>query len=303
MPAERHPSPLSSRCVPVVPSPSLHWCGGRGVASISEPLAVEAPLAVEIAYERAGQKIRKVLGVTMRTPGHDEELALGFLHGEGLITGCDDVRGSSAHASNARGEKMTTWCVELVHSPREDLGRISRSLVTSSACGLCGRSTLEGLPLRRVAPRGDGAAYSPAMIAALPEALRRLQPTFSLTGGCHGAALGDERGSLLLVREDVGRHNAVDKLVGAALLAKIPCAERILVLSGRASFELLQKAAVAGVALVVAVGAPSSLAVEMAHAAGITLIGFARENRFNIYTHAGRLDLAAAPTVFAEVSA
>jgi FdhD protein len=297
---------------PAVPSPSLHWSGAQGVSAVSETLAVEAPLAVEVAYERSGQKIRKVLGVTMRTPGHDEELALGFLHGEGLITGCDDVRESSARASNARGEKMATWGVELVHPPREDLGRISRSLVTSSACGLCGRSTLEGLPLRRVAPRRDQPAYSPAMIAALPEALRRLQPTFALTGGCHGAALCDERGSPLLVREDVGRHNAVDKLVGAALLGGISCTERILVLSGRGSFELLQKAAVAGVALVVAVGAPSSLAVDMARAAGITLIGFTRENRFNIYTHAARLDLAAgqpghaaavATAPFVEVSA
>ena len=178
---------------------------------------------------------------------------------------------------------MATWVVELARPPREDLGRISRSLVTSSACGLCGRPSLAGLSRPRVPRHGGEPALSGAMLAALPEALRRQQATFFATGGCHGAALCDREGSVLLAREDVGRHNAVDKLVGAALLRDIPCAGRILVLSGRASFELLQKAAVAGAAVVVAVGAPSSLAVEMAHAAGITLLGFARGQRFNLY--------------------
>jgi FdhD protein len=276
----------------VARAPSLHWSGAGGLSSVAETLAVEAPLAIEIAYERAGQKIRKVLGVTMRTPGQDEELALGFLHGEGLLTRRDEVGESSAREQNARGERMATWSVDLVTAPREDLRRISRSLVTSSACGLCGRSTLAGLPLPPVRRMAGEPTFSCSRLAALPAVLRREQPTFFATGGSHAAALCDAQGSLLLAREDVGRHNAVDKLVGAALLRNISCAGRILVLSGRASFELVQKATAAGVAVVVAVGAPSSLAVELAHAAGITLLGFARGSRCNVYAHADRLDLA-----------
>jgi FdhD protein len=283
--------PAESASVTIIRSPSLHWSGASGLSSVAEALAVEAPLAIELTYERAGQKIRKVLGVTMRTPGHDEELALGFLHGEGLLARRNEVRASSAREENARGERMATWSVDLVTAPRDDLGRISRSLVTSSACGLCGRSTLEGLPLPPVPHRADEPTLSCAMLAALPDVLRREQATFFATGGSHAAALCDAAGSVLLAREDVGRHNAVDKLVGAALLREIACAGRILVLSGRASFELLQKAAVAGVAVVVAVGAPSSLAVELAHAAGITLLGFTRGSRCNIYAHADRLEL------------
>jgi len=190
---------------------------------------------------------------------------------------------------NARGEKISTWRVDLGRIPREDLERVSRGLITSSACGLCGRSTLAGLPLRSPGqPVGDE-QLSCEIIAGLPERLRLLQKTFAETGGCHGAALFDARDGVLLAREDVGRHNAVDKLLGAALLRGIAPAGKVLVLSGRASFELLQKAAAAGIAAVVAVGAPSSMAVDLAHAAGIVLVGFNRGTRFNVYTHADKL--------------
>ena len=289
MPAKKTAPAASETADSVCATPSLRWSEGAGWSSAPERVAVEAPLAIEIAYDRRGQPVRKVLAVTMRTPGSDEELALGFLFGEGLIQSLADVQGGEAAQENARGEKIATWRVDLAHMPREDLERVSRGLITSSACGLCGRSTLEGLPLRSPAqPAGEG-HLSCEVIAALPERLRLVQKTFAETGGCHGAALFDAREGLLLAREDVGRHNAVDKLIGAALLRKIAPAGKVLVLSGRASFELLQKAAASGIAAVVAVGAPSSMAVDLAHAAGIILVGFNRGTRFNVYTHADKL--------------
>ncbi|HVU24645.1 MAG TPA: formate dehydrogenase accessory sulfurtransferase FdhD [Opitutus sp.] len=270
-------------------SPGLRWSRAGGWTSVAETLAIEAPLAIEIAYERSGQEIRKVLAVTMRTPGADDELACGFLFAEGLIASAADIAALSAHDENARGERVRTQRVRLVRAPAEDLQRISRGLVTSAACGLCGRPSLEGLPLRAVAREPEAPALACEVIAALPEKLRRRQTAFSATGGSHGAALCDARGEVLLVREDVGRHNAVDKLVGAALQRGLARAGNILVLSGRASFELAQKAAAAGIAVIVAVGAPSSAAVTLANRAGITLVGFARDGRFNVYTHADRL--------------
>lgn len=275
-------------------SPSLHWSESDGWSSVEEKLVAEAPLALEIAYERAGQEVRKVLAVTMRTPGHDDELALGFLLAEGLIEKLADVTARDALPENSRGEPLATQRLRLARAPREDLQRISRGLVTSSACGLCGRPSLEGLPLRRASRRAGDAPLDPAQLARLPDTLRREQPLFFETGGSHGAALCDRDGRLHLAREDVGRHNAVDKLIGAALLRALPLDDKILVLSGRASFELMQKAAAAGIPVVVAVGAPSALAVSLAHAAEITLAGFARGDRLNVYTHADRVALATA---------
>ena len=282
------PSPLSGDWM--AGYPSLHWSRETGWSSVPESLAVEAPLAIEIAYGRLGQDVRKVLAVTMRTPGNDEELALGFLFAEGLISGLEDVVASRAAEENSRGETIATQAIQLCHPPREDLQRVSRGLITSSACGMCGRTTLQGLSFAPPLRPTEGTLLSAEAIAALPDLLRPGQAAFTATGGSHGAGLFDAGGHLIFVREDVGRHNAVDKVIGAALRAKIVLAGKILVLSGRVSFELMQKAAVAGVAVVVAVGAPSSLAVNLAQTAGITLIGFTRGPRFNVYTHAGRLD-------------
>lgn len=277
-------------------SPSLHWAAPAMITSVPEDLIVEAPLAIEITYDRLGLEVRKVLAVTMRTPGQDDELALGFLLGEGLIEGVAGVGPSESREKTARDEPISTQRIRLLHPPREDLQRVSRGLLTSSACGLCGRPTLEGLPLPTVTRAREEAPFDCARIASLPDLLRRHQPAFAVSGGCHGAALCDGEGRLHLAREDVGRHNAVDKLLGAALRREIGLAGKILVLSGRASFELLQKAAVAGLGTVVAVGAPSSAAVSLAHAAGITLIGFARGSRLNVYTHADRLALGRSGT-------
>lgn len=280
------------------PTPSLHWSEKNGWTAETETLAVEAPLAIEITYPRNGQPVVKVLAVTMRTPGQDEELALGFLRAEGLIGTREDVVGGSAAEVTSRGERIATWRVQLTRAPQEDLQRVSRGLLTSSACGLCSRTTLEGLPITAVGTNraiDTPTVLDARLIAGLPERLRQAQPTFFATGGTHGAALCDRAGHILLAREDVGRHNAVDKVFGAAWLHGIDCTGKILVLSGRASFELTQKAAAAGVAVIVAVGAPSSAAVNLAHDAGITLVGFTREGRFNVYAQASRLAFAAEP--------
>jgi len=276
----------------ITDSPSLHW-SAAGARPVAEQLAAEAPLAIEIAYRRGEQTVRRLLAVTMRTPGADAELALGFLHGEGLIRGMAEVTGARSAAQTVRGETLPTWIVELAQPPREALERVSRNLLTSSACGFCGRPSLDGLPTSSVGAEGQP-RWDPARLPTLPEQLRSLQPLFHATGGSHGAGLATVAGGIALVREDVGRHNAVDKLIGAALLAGVPLAEQALVLSGRASFELVQKASAAGIGLIVAVGAPSSLAVDLAHQSGITLIGFARDQRFNVYTHAHRVHAGAA---------
>ncbi|MGH7996312.1 MAG: formate dehydrogenase accessory sulfurtransferase FdhD [Opitutaceae bacterium] len=272
-------------------TPSVRWTPS-GLQVRDEPLAEEAPLTIEIGYRRGAQPVVRLLATTMRTPGNDDELALGFLHAEGLIAELADVAGSTALEENCRGEAIATLRVELTQPPSEDFARISRSLLTSSACGLCGRPGLQGLPLGRKAPEFSPASHRwrPELVAELPEMLRAVQVDFERTGGSHAAGLAGPCGRrLLLVREDVGRHNAVDKVVGAALRTGMPLAGQALVLSGRASFELLQKAAAAGIELVVAVGAPSSLALRLAHEANITLVGFARAGRFNLYTHASRL--------------
>ena len=269
--------------------PGLRWEGGR-LEAVEERVVVEAPLAIEIAYERMGREVARVLSVTMRTPGEDPELALGFLYCEGLIDRAADVVGGELLGENCRGQKIPTWRVRLGRPPRsEEVERVSRGIITSAACGVCGRTSLEGLR----AARAPGTAAVPDVpgeeVAALPGRLRQLQSCYPGTGGCHGAGLFDEGGAALVVREDVGRHNAVDKVIGAALRGGIATQGRTLVLSGRAGFELVQKAAAAGISLVVAVGAPSTLAVTLAAQSAITLVGFARNGKFNVYSQCGRL--------------
>jgi FdhD protein len=246
-----------------------------------DQLAVEAPLEIRV---RAGDGADASLTITMRTPGEDDELAVGFLFTEGLLRGRSEV----ALVETPADDVVVVALAAGVPAPAP---RHTRPFTTTSACGVCGRGSLEGLRATPAAPLGPGRpTLTGEVVHALPAALRAAQATFAATGGLHGAGLFDAQGTLLLAREDVGRHNAVDKVIGARLLAgTLPAAEAILVVSGRASFELVQKALMAQIPVLVAVGAPSSLAVSLAEEAGMTLLGFVRDQRFNVYCGGERL--------------
>ncbi len=254
---------------------------GGTIATSDDWLAVERPLEIR---GRAGGEER-VVSTTMRTPGDDRLLAAGFLFGERVITQPGQIQ-------KLESVDADTVVIALDAASDAALRAAQRPFVTTGACGVCGRVSLDGLlavPMQ--SDDGRRGALPLAMLCALPEALRAAQASFARTGGLHAAGLFDSDGVPLAVFEDVGRHNAVDKLVGARLLeGRLPDPTAILVVSGRASFELAQKAALAGFGTLIAVGAPSSLAVEVARRAGMTLIGFARTDGFNVYTGAARVE-------------
>lgn len=258
-----------------------------------DALAVEEPLAIRVA---AGDQSQRV-AVTMRTPGDDHELAVGWLLAEGVVTSHRDVL-DVAWCVRDEDDPVQTGnvvTVTLTHDRLPDLHTLDRHGLVSSACGVCGRASLESLAASGLAVVDSDLTIPFSGLSRLPDALRARQPTFDATGGLHAAARVTAHGEVIDVREDVGRHNAVDKLVGAALLDRaLPWTDQVLVLSGRASYELLQKAVVAGVPVVAAIGAPSTLAVQVADTFGITLVGFLRHERANVYTHARRI--AAVPT-------
>jgi FdhD protein len=238
----------------------------------TDVVAVEEPLEIRVDG--------RPLVVTMRTPGHDEELALGFLYGEGLIDG---------RRAAGLTEDLANNTIEVAGPLGRDPG--ARSFYTTSSCGVCGKGALEEVAVHS-APLPPGPHLERALIARLPDRLS--QPAFERTGGVHATGLFDERGRLVLSREDVGRHNAMDKIVGRALLdGLIPLHDFVLCVSGRLSFELVQKAAVAGAPILIGVGAPSSLAIELADDRGLTLCGFARGSSVNVYTGAERVLVAA----------
>jgi FdhD protein len=253
-----------------------------------DDVATEEPLEIRLV---AGGQTRTI-AITMRTPGSDFELAAGFLYGEGVIGSRAEVRGISYCIDREidAEQRYNIVNVELTRDAFPDLERLERHFLTTSACGVCGKANIEALRLRDLPPLAHGPSVSPAIITALPERLLGTQGIFALTGGLHAAALFDASGELLVVREDVGRHNALDKLVGWALLnGKLPLSERIVMVSGRSSYEILQKSLVAGVSIVCAVSAPSSLAVQLAREFGLTLIGFLRGGTFNVYAGEGRI--------------
>ncbi|MEZ0490849.1 formate dehydrogenase accessory sulfurtransferase FdhD [Kineococcus sp. TBRC 1896] len=267
----------------------LHLDAGTATER-ADTLAVEEPLQLEVDGEQ--------LTVTMRTPGHDVELALGFLHAEGLLRGADDVV-AMRHCTDVGPDGQPTHnLLQIGARPGSRLAgdRVARPFTTTSACGVCGSVSVEEVVARVPDPvHGDDVRVRAEVLAGLPDALRAAQPTFDRTGGLHAAGLFSADGELLCVREDVGRHNAVDKVVGWGLReGRLPLRGTVLVVSGRASFELVQKAAVAGVPVLVAVSAPSSLAVSLAREAGMTLLGFVRPPRANVYAGGHRVDLAAA---------
>ncbi len=251
-----------------------------------DALATEEPM--EIRIEGPGQDAASV-AVTMRTPGGDFELAAGFLFTEGVIGGREDVRRIAyCETVSPQEQHYNIVTVSLARPFDADaLGR--RNFFASSSCGICGKATLEDVEVR-CAPIAPGPVIGAQTLSALPEALRRGQSVFDRTGGLHAAALFAADGTMLALREDVGRHNAVDKVVGEALLAgELPLSGRVLQISGRVSFEIVQKAGRAGVPIVSAVSAPSSLAVDAAGHLGMTLVGFVRDGRFNVYTRPERV--------------
>ena len=256
---------------------------------LDDVLAVEEPLAIRVAStDGASQRV----AVTMRTPGDDHELAVGWLFAEGVLGASRDVLDVAWCVRDEQDPVQTGNVVTVTLAVDElpDLSALDRHGLVSSACGVCGRASLEALADAGIAPVTGEARVPFDMLAELPERLRQHQPTFDATGGLHAAARVDADGHVVDVREDVGRHNAVDKLVGAALLDRqLPLDDEVLVLSGRASYELLQKAVVGGVPVVAAIGAPSTLAVEVADRFGITLVGFLRPDRANVYTHPHRV--------------
>jgi FdhD protein len=253
----------------------VHKIEGDSSVAFQDLLAVEEPLEMRLGD--------RPISITMRTPGHDAELAAGFLFTEGILQGFHQIRDiQSAKNSIA---------VHLNAGVEVDFERLQRNFYTTSSCGVCGKASIEALRMQgcpMLAQSSD--TMEAAVIHRLPQSQRKEQAVFQRTGGLHAAALFDFRGNLILLREDVGRHNAVDKLIGAEMLAgRTPLSGCLLLVSGRASFELTQKALMAGIPILAAVGAPSSLAVETARRFNMTLLGFVRDGRFNIYSGAQRI--------------
>lgn len=282
---------------------------GGATEARSDALAVEEPLEIQLGYAKRGWRVHKSVSVTMRTPGNDGELAVGFLFTEGILTdpAAQIERIDTPEDAKNPGNVVR---VELREGVEVDLRRLERHFYTSSSCGVCGKTSIDALGLsrpggRQVLAGADGPTFDAALIHRLPDVLRETQEVFERTGGLHAAGLFNAAGVLLGRREDVGRHNAVDKLIGAQLLSgeRDTLTGGLLFVSGRASFELMQKALAAGIPALAAVGAPSSLAVELARAYGATLLGFVRNGRFNVYSGPARVGgLASSParTRFAE---
>jgi FdhD protein len=249
----------------------------------TDALAIEEPLQISIKKGNATEPV----SVTMRTPGNDEELASGLLITEGIIGHTAVITDFETPAADERNHIT----VILDENTTPDLRNTSRNSYSSSACGVCGKTTIDSIEINSpFIPLPEGPLIPHEVLIELPRTLRQHQSLFDSTGGLHAAALFNSSGEIRMLREDIGRHNALDKLIGASFLEKsLPLRNCILLLSGRAGFELIQKAAMAGIPVVAAVGAPSSLAVSLAKSAGITLVGFLREDRFNIYSHEERI--------------
>ncbi len=246
----------------------------------------EAPLEIRVA---GPQQKPVAVAVTMRTPGFEDELAVGFLRTEGLIDG-PEVVSTAGGDPGSLSQPDDTILVRLSR-PFDDSKVAERHFIATASCGICGKASIDEVALR-ADPLPDGPVVPRAVILALPDLLRAAQKAFDETGGLHAAGLFTPSGELIAIREDVGRHNALDKLVGSQVLAgAMPLHDRILMVSGRVSFEIIQKAAVAGIPIVCAVSAPSDLAIETAERLGVTLVGFLRGEGFNVYAHDGRIDL------------
>ena len=263
---------------------------GSGAARRRDALVVEEPL--EIRLQAGGQT--RTVAVTMRTPGDDYELAAGFLFSAGVVAGGAELLQMTYCVDAAEEQTYNSLAVQLRGPSLPELPQLDRHFFTNSACGVCGQTFIDELGAREIPPLPAGPTIAADLLYSLPARLAQAQPLFDATGGLHAAALFTADGTLLQVREDVGRHNALDKLIGWALLNdRLPLHDHVLLVSGRASFELLQKAALAGIPLFCAVSAPSTLAVAVARRFGLTLVGFLRQDRANVYTGEQRIHAAA----------
>jgi FdhD protein len=258
---------------------------GQDAVPGPDMVVIEEPLEILLGTGAGNLRKRTALAVTMRTPGHDEDLALGFLFTEGILAQKSDLVQLRIMSENS-------LLVEFGADVYVDLNRLSRNMFANSSCGVCGKASLDAVQTNAVYFSVPGVPLmTPEIIYLMPKTLREAQMAFEQTGGLHAAGLFTHHGELVLLREDVGRHNAVDKVIGAALKMGIPfpLKDHVLMVSGRAGFELVQKASMAGLPWLVAVGAPTSLSVELAESCGMTLVGFLRGNRFNVYAHPERL--------------
>jgi FdhD protein len=257
---------------------------GDEARSARDTLAVEEPLEIRVSWiDAAGRKHTEPLAVTMRTPGDDFDLVAGFLHGEGVLAGVSDLV-EMTYCRGAEAQEYNVVEARLAPGVALDVEGLRRNFYTTSSCGVCGRASLDAVQAQGCRVLPDGLRVDARLLSELPDRLRVEQAVFERTGGLHAAGLFDAHGVASIVREDVGRHNAVDKVIGRAFLdGALPAVGLVLVVSGRASFELVQKAVMAGVPVLVAVGAPSSLAVDLARRFHQTLVGFARDGGCNVY--------------------
>lgn len=255
---------------------------------ILDTVAVEEPLEIRLQYWFKGAQLTESLALTMRTPGHDRELVTGFLYCEGVIQNREEIR----DIRSLGGESSNELLVELSSEVDVEIWRMSRATFVNTSCGVCGKRSIDTFQLRSRITADDGFSIDAALVNELPNTLSQAQKGFAETGGLHAAALVNRDGEIVegAVFEDIGRHNALDKLIGSRVLqAETPLARRILFLSSRSSFELVQKAAIAGASVLATVGSPSSLAVESARRYGLTLLGFVRNERFNVYSGEWRI--------------
>lgn len=267
---------------------TIYRVSSGAATQTTDKVAAEDPLEIQLEYSTATGRMQKQIAVTMRTPGHDAELAAGFLFTEGIIKDADSIR----EIKQAHGDEQIVQVV-LKQNVLPALGNAARNFYTTSSCGICGKASIDAIStVSDFAGLKDEVMVDAAVLYRMPGKIKAQQKVFEDTGGIHAAALFDVAGNVLMLREDVGRHNALDKIIGAAVMKKkLPLNNHLLFLSGRASFELVQKAVMAGIKVIAAVGAPSSLAVELAVENDITLIGFLRDDRFNIYAGKNRIQL------------
>ncbi len=267
--------------------------GTNGALETEDKVAMEEPLEIQLEYSTTTGKMVKNIAVTMRTPGNEEELAVGFLFTEGVIQNASDIAATKRLNADANSIRVV-----LNKNVIPEIGNVSRNFYTTSSCGICGKASIDAIhTVSQFEVEQDNIQLNPTILYDLQNKIKEQQKVFEDTGGIHASALFDLDGNFMMLREDVGRHNALDKVIGFAFLNRqLPLSRHMLFLSGRASFELVQKAVMAGIKIIAAVGAPSSLAVEMAKENGITLIGFLRDDRFNIYSGKQRIKTSRIPS-------